>query len=74
MEYCRHVWSGAPSWYFELLDKPQKQTCRTIGPSLAAPLEPLAHCRSVASLSFLYRYYFGRSSSELAQLALLPYS
>ena len=21
MEYCCHVWAGAPSWYLELLDK-----------------------------------------------------
>ena len=30
--------------------------CRTIGPSLAASLEPLAHRRNVASLSLFYRY------------------
>ena len=45
------------------------------GPSLAASLEPLPHCRNVASLlSLFYRYYFGRCSSELAQLVPLPYS
>ena len=38
------------------------------------PLEPLAHRRNVASLSLFYRYYFGRCSSELAQLFPLPYS
>ena len=43
MEYCCHVWAGAPSCYLELLDKLQKQICRTVGPSLAASLEPLAH-------------------------------
>ena len=43
MEYCCHVWAGAPSCYFELLDKLQKQIWRTVGPSLAASLEPLAH-------------------------------
>ena len=43
MEYCCHVWAGAPSCYLELLDKLQKQICRTVGPSLAACLEPLAH-------------------------------
>ena len=74
MEYCCHVWAGAPSCYLELLDKLQKQICRTVGPSLAASLEPLAHCRNVASLSLFYRYYFGRCSSELVQLAPLPYS
>ena len=57
MEYCCHIWAGNPSCYLELLDKPQKQTCR-----------------AVASLSLFYRYYFGRSSSELAQLVPLPFS
>ena len=74
MEYCCHVWAGAPGCYLELLDKLQKRICRTVGPSLAASLEPLAHCRNVASLSLFYRYYFGRCSSELAQLVPLPYS
>ena len=74
MEYCCHVWAGAPSCYLELLDKLQKQICRTVGPSLAASLEPLAHRRNVASLSLFYRYYFGRCSSELAQLIPLPFS
>ena len=74
MEYGCHVWAGAPSCYLELLDKLQKQICRTVGPSLAASLEPLAHCRNVASLSLFHRYYFGRCSSEPAQLVPLPYS
>ena len=73
MEYCCHVWAGAPSCYLELLDKLQKRICRTVGPSLTASLEPLAHCRNVASLSLFYRYYFGRCSSELAQLVPLPF-
>ena len=29
MEYCCHVWTGAPSCYLELLDKLQKRICRT---------------------------------------------
>ena len=60
MEYCCHVWAGAPSCYLELLDKLQKRICRTVGPSLAASLEALAHHRNVASLSLFYRYYFNR--------------
>ena len=60
MESCCHVWAGALSCYLELLDKLQKRICRTVGPSLAASLEPLAHRRNVASLSLFYRYYFGR--------------
>ena len=42
MEYCCHVWAGAPSCYLELLDKPQKQICSTVGHSLAASLAVLA--------------------------------
>ena len=72
MEYCCHVWAAAPSCYLELLDNLQKQICRTVGPSLAASAEPLAHRRNVVSLSLFCIYYFG--SSELVQLVPLPYS
>ena len=65
MEYCCHIWAGAPSCYLELSDKLQKQICRTDGPSLPVSLEPLAHRRNVASLSLFYRYYFGRYFPEL---------
>ena len=74
MEYCCHVRDGAPSCYLELLDKLQKWICRTVGPSPAASLEPLAHRRNVANLTLFCRYYFSRCSSELAQLVPLPYS
>ena len=74
VEYCCHVWAGAPSSYLELLDKLQKQICRAVGPSLTASLGPLAHRQNVASLSLFYRCYFGRCSSELAQLVPLPFS
>ena len=74
MEYCYHVWAGPLRCYLKLLDKLQKWQCRTVGPSLATSLESLAHRQNVASLSLFCRYYFGRCSSELAQLVLLPYS
>ena len=74
MEYCCHVWAGTPSCYLELLDKLQKSISRTHGPSLAASLEPLVHCQNVASLNLFYSYYFGRCSSELAQLVPLIFS
>ena len=53
-----YVWNtavraGAPSCYLEFLDKLQKRIYRNVGPSLAASLEPLAHCQTVASLSLL---------------------
>ena len=74
MEYCCHVWAGAPTCYLELLDKLQNWICRIVGPSLAASLEPLAHHRNVASLSLLCKYYLDRCSSELAQVVPLPFS
>ena len=74
MEYCCHVWAGAPSCFLELSDKLQKRICRIVGPSFASSLEALVHRRNVASLSLFYMYYSGRSSSELAQLVPLTYS
>ena len=73
MEYCCHIWACIPSCCFELLDKLQKRICKTVGPSLAASLEPLAYHRNVASLSLFYRYYIGRCSSKLALLVPLPF-
>ena len=58
MEYCCHIWAGAPSCDLELL-RLQKRVCRSIGPSIGASHEPLAHGRNVVSLSLFYRYYFG---------------
>ena len=74
MEYCCHIWAGASSCYLELLEKLQKLICRAVCSSLAASLEPLAQRQNMASLSLLYRYYFGRCSSELAQLVPFPLS
>ena len=54
--------------------KLQKQTCRTIGLSLAPSFGPLSHQQNVASLSLFCRYYFGKCSYKLAQLVLLPFS
>ena len=66
-------------WRPQLLFGIVRQATKTyagllVGASLAASLEPLAHRRNVASLSLFYRYYFGRCSSELAQLVPLPFS
>ena len=60
IEYCCHVWVCTPSCHSESSDKLQKRIYRTLGPSLAAWLEPLAHRRNVAILSLFYWYYFGR--------------
>ena len=56
VSYC-HVWADAPRCYLDMLDKLQKRICRSVGPSFAASLEPLAHHRNAATLSFFYKYY-----------------
>ena len=66
MEYYCHLWTDTPSCYLELLDKLQQWICRTVGPSLAASLEPFTHHQNGASLSLFYSYFF-----ELAQLVPL---
>ena len=70
--YCQFM-ADAPSCYLELLDKLQKRIWRTVGPSLPASLEPLAHRRNLTSLNLFYWYYFGRCSSKLVQLVPFPY-
>ena len=74
MKYYCLAWARAPSCYLELRDKLQKRVCKTVGPSLAASLELLAYSQNVASLNLVYRYYFGRCSSELSQMVPLHYS
>ena len=74
MEYCCHIWAGAPICYLELIDKMQKGICRTVYLSLATSLEHLTYCGNVLSLSLFYRYYFGRCSFKLAELVPFFYS
>ena len=74
MEYSCNIWAGDPSCYLELLDNLQNRRCSNVGPSIVASFESLVRRRNVASLSLFYRYYFGRCSSELAQLVPLPFS
>ena len=57
-----------------MLDKLQERVCGAGVSSLPTSLKSLAHRRNVANLSLFFRYFFGRCSSELAQLVSLPYS
>ena len=65
MEYCYHVWNGAPNCLLELLDKLQKRICMTVGPSLVACLERLAHRRNVASWLQLLLWSIGITSVDV---------
>ena len=38
MEYSCLIWAGALSCYLDMLDKLQKQVCRTFGPTRAASI------------------------------------
>ena len=69
--HAGHKWNTVATSGLVPLDKLQKWICRTVGPSLAAFLEPLGHWGNVTGLSLLYKYYFGRCSSEVAQLVPL---
>ena len=41
------------SCFLDMLDKLQKRICRSACPSLAASIEPLAHRRSITSVSLV---------------------
>ena len=68
MEYCCHIWAGAPVTVLNLLDRIQRRVINIIGPKLASKLQTLYHRRNVASLCLFYRYYNGMCSSELFEL------
>ena len=71
MEYCCHVWAGAPSCYLGMLDKLQKRIYRTAGPSIALFREPLAHYQNVTSLSLFCRNWFHLLILEVGLLVIL---
>ena len=64
MEYCCHIWAGAPACHLSLLDGIQRRNVNLVGHDLASFLEPLSLRRSVASLSLFYRYYSGSYSKR----------
>ena len=60
LEYCSHVWGGAPRSSLHLLDKVRSKAIRLINnPSLTKSLQSLSHRRLVADLYFFYRYFHG---------------
>ena len=63
LEYCSHVWGGAPKSTLCLLDKVHSKAIHLINnPNLTKSLQPLSHCRLVGDLSIFYS-----SSSEACQ-------
>ena len=50
MEYCCHLWAGAPKAHLSLLDRVEKCVKNLVGEDLTNQLQPLAVRRDVASL------------------------
>ena len=71
MEYCCHIWGGAPADVLGFLTSIQERIANVVGPTLAATLQPVSHCRDVASFSLFYQYYHGHCSAELYLLSVL---
>ena len=73
LEYCSHVWGGAPRSSPHLLDKVQSKAIRLINnPSLTKSLQSLSHRRLVADLSIFYRYFHGHWSIEIKSIVTDP--
>ena len=73
LEYCSHVWSGAPNSTLCLLDKVQSKAIRPINnPNLTKSLQPLSHRRLVGDLSISYRYFNGHCSQEIRDIIPVP--
>jgi hypothetical protein len=69
MEYCSHLWAGAPQYQLLPLDRIQRRATRIVGcQSTLGRLDSLALRRDVASLCILYRLYNGECSEELFSL------
>ena len=69
LDYCSHVWGGAPKSTLCLLDKVQSKAIRLINnPNLTKSLQPLSHRHLVGDLSILYRYFNGHCSQEIRDI------
>ena len=68
------MWAGASNCYLDMSYKLQKQVYSVVPPTLAASLESFTLRQNVLSLCVLYRYYFNKCLSELAELVSFCYS
>lgn len=69
MEYCSHLWAGAPQYQLLPLDSIQRRATRIVDdPLLTHGLDTLSLRRDVSSLCVFYRLYNGKCSEELFSL------
>ena len=68
LEYCSHVWGGAPKSTLCLLDKVQSKAIRLINnPNVTKSLQLLSHRRLLGVPSFM-RYFHGQCSQEIREI------
>ena len=73
LEYCSHVWGGAPKSTLCLLDKVQSKAIRlSNNANLTKSLQPLSHRRLVGDISIFYRYFHGHCSQEIREIIPVP--
>ena len=66
LEYCSHLWAGAPAYQLGPFDAVQKRAMRIVDDTkLTSGVEPLSQRRDFASLCVFYRLYNGVCSEEL---------
>ena len=66
LEYCSHLWAGAPQYQLEPCDALQRRAMRIVDdPKLTSVIEPLSLRRDFSSLCVFYRLYNGMCSEEL---------
>jgi len=69
LEYCSHVWGGAPKSSLHFLDRVQSKAIRLINNlNLTNSLQSLSHRRLVADLSIFYCYFHGHCSPEIKNI------
>ena len=73
MDHYYNVWVVAAKCQVDTMYKMQKHMSKINSVILAASLEPLFDCLNAPSLRLFYWCYFGKESSELAELISMPY-
>ena len=69
LEYCSHVWGGAPKSSLHLLDRVQSKAIRLINnPNVPNSLQSLSHRCLVADISIFYCYFHRHCSQEIKNI------
>ena len=73
IEYCSHVWGGAPKLTLCLIDKVQSKAIRLINNlNLTKSLHPLSYRQLAGDPSILYKYFQGHCSQKIRDIIPVP--